>query len=209
MDDRLDDATQAFEAVYDAVPGEVAPKLALAVCAELGGDAERARRHFETVWRTDNTYASAAFGVGRARFSEGDRSGAAQALEAVPEGSRYGVIARMAAMTARVRGLEPEDALVSDTFAAAERLSTLEAELGPVRYHTVRAEVLEAVLTRRLAHPEDPVSSRHKTILGARLTERQLRLGLERSYRTLAEQLPERGVGLVDRANKVRPLTWR
>src|SRR6266542_2907349 len=36
--DHISDAKAAFEIVYDFVPGEAAPKLALAVCAELAGN---------------------------------------------------------------------------------------------------------------------------------------------------------------------------
>jgi serine/threonine-protein kinase PknG len=204
----LDEATASFEAVYDAVPGEAAPKLALAVCAELAGDSGQAADFYETVWRTDNTYASAAFGVARARFWHGDRVGAAKVLESVPEASRYAVAARLAAIMARVRLLTPGAPLVPDTLDAANRLPSLADEVGPERYYRASAEVLEAVLAWRLTNTEAG-SGRHESILGVPLTERGLRFGLERCYRALAEKVPRQGVQLVDRANKVRPWTWR
>ena len=47
-------------------------------------------------------------------------------------------------------------------------------------------------------------------LLGAELTERGLRFGLERSYRVLA-RLAQQGstrIELVERANRFRPRTW-
>ncbi|HKN53731.1 MAG TPA: tetratricopeptide repeat protein, partial [Amycolatopsis sp.] len=51
----------AFDAVYDELPGEIAPKLAMAVSAEGVGDYFGAARFYELVWRTDRSYVSAAF----------------------------------------------------------------------------------------------------------------------------------------------------
>jgi serine/threonine-protein kinase PknG len=47
-------------------------------------------------------------------------------------------------------------------------------------------------------------------VLGNDLDERGLRLGLERSYRTLARlaQVGEERIELVERANRYRPRTW-
>ena len=64
----------AFEAVYDDLPGEVAPKLALGISAEGVGDYFAAARFYELVWRTDRTYVSAAFGLARVYLAQGARS---------------------------------------------------------------------------------------------------------------------------------------
>ena len=47
-------------------------------------------------------------------------------------------------------------------------------------------------------------------LLGCEPTERALRFGLEQSYRSLARLAPDeaRRIGLVDRANEIRPRTW-
>lgn len=209
MDWELEAATTSFEAVYDALPGEAAPKLALAVCADLAGDSERAGAYFETVWRTDNAYASAAFGAARARFSRGDRVGAAKVLECVPETSRYASAAQLAAMMARVRLLDPRELLVGDTVEAANRLARLEHDVRPEQYYRTSAEVLEALLAWLLSDATAAAIDSGRTVFGAPLTERGLRLALERCYRMLAEHVPGQGVQFVDRANKARPWTWR
>lgn len=62
-----DDGTAAlsFDAVYDAFPGEPAPKLALGVCAEVLGQLDNAAEYYRLVWTTDQSYVSAAFGLAR------------------------------------------------------------------------------------------------------------------------------------------------
>ena len=48
------------------------------------------------------------------------------------------------------------------------------------------------------------------TLGGRPLVESELRLGLERTYRSLAAVAPSAGerIRLVDEANRVRPRTW-
>ena len=47
-----------------------------------------AARYYETVWRTDHSYVSAAFGLARQRVHAGDRAGAIRALDEVPPTQR-------------------------------------------------------------------------------------------------------------------------
>ena len=51
-------ATKHFTEVLDTMPGELAPKLALAATAELAGSADE-RKFYNTVWSTDNGAISA------------------------------------------------------------------------------------------------------------------------------------------------------
>ena len=46
--------------------------------------ATMAARYYETVWRTDHSYVSAAFGLARQRARAGDRAGAIAALDQIP-----------------------------------------------------------------------------------------------------------------------------
>ncbi|MGH8909407.1 MAG: tetratricopeptide repeat protein [Egibacteraceae bacterium] len=205
---RFDEADEAFEAVYDAFPGEAAPKLALAACAECRGAYPRAARYCEMVWRTDHRYVSAAFGLARARLAQHDRLGAATALESLPETSNHWVRAQLAGISARVRGWVAPDPVGSDLFEAAERLGRL--ELDPERRGHAKAEILQAVLDWVLAGSPGANGRVPMTILGHELTERGLRLGLEQSYRELASLTSSRDerVALVDMANAVRPRSW-
>src|SRR5690606_8000951 len=68
-------AALAFDAIYDAFPGEIAPKLALGLCAEVLGQLDNAAEYYRLVWSTDPSHVSAAFGLARVRFAAGDRRG--------------------------------------------------------------------------------------------------------------------------------------
>ncbi len=206
-------AAPVFDAVYDAFPGECAPKLALAVCAEVLGQPDNAAEYFGLVWTTDQTYVSAAFGLARVRMAAGDRVGAVRALESVPETSIHFIAAMAASVRARLRARDPREPLLGDLAAAADRVQRLE-QLGidPVRRETLRGEVLGCALDWVLAGsaggPRGAVP--HAVLLGSTVAERDLRLGLERSYRVLA-RLAQRGEernNLVERANRFRPRTW-
>ncbi len=59
-----DSATKHFTEVLDTLPGELAPKLALAATAELAGSADE-RKFYHTVWCSDNGVISAGFGLAR------------------------------------------------------------------------------------------------------------------------------------------------
>ncbi|MGH3978293.1 MAG: tetratricopeptide repeat protein [Pseudonocardiaceae bacterium] len=207
----LDEARDAFESVLDALPGEAAPKLALALCAERGGDHATAAHYYEIVWRTDRSYLGAAFGLARVRFALGDRAGMAAALEPVPESTRYGTTARLCALLARGRERDDGDPLIEDFFEAAERLDTL--DLDAERRGRAAVEVLETALGWQLAGRPWPSASLRRipdTVLGHELTERGLRDGVERACRALALLTPTAAerIALVDKANAVRARSW-
>ena len=70
-------------------------------------------------------------------------------------------------------------------------------------------ELLETAL--RLSATGAAMDDGRTTLAGCRLAERDLRLGLERSYRALARRAERRDerIRLVDAANRTRPRTWR
>lgn len=207
----VEDARQHFTAVLDALPGEAAPKLALALCAAREGADELAGHHYATVWRTDRSYVSAAFGLARVRFALGDIAGAATALEAVPESSRYAVTARLCAILARVRGYLAGQPPVADLFTAVEQLPSL--DLDSQRRELAIAEILEAVLAWQRAKrpwPHGQATPIPATLLGHPLDERGVRDRLEAAYRKLARlasSTAER-ITFVDKANDRRNRSW-
>ncbi|NEA23187.1 tetratricopeptide repeat protein, partial [Actinomadura bangladeshensis] len=92
--------------MYGLLPGEAAPKLALAYCRERTAPAD-AVRLYETVWRTDQSYLNAAFGLARVHLAAGDRAAAVAALDSVPRISIRYVPAQVAAVATAVRGRPP------------------------------------------------------------------------------------------------------
>jgi serine/threonine-protein kinase PknG len=84
-------------------------------------------------------------------------------------------------------------------------------ELDAARRTRIAIEVLEAARQWVVADPRRPaIAVAGKRVLGCAFTERDLRLGLERCYRSLARlsDTADQRVALVDRANSVRPVTW-
>ncbi|MCX4746342.1 serine/threonine-protein kinase PknG [Kitasatospora sp. NBC_01287] len=208
-------AAEAFDAIYDAFPGESAPKLALAVCAELLGRGDDAAEFYRLVWSTDHAYVSAAFGLARVSLAAGDRSSAVGALESVPETSSHYTAARIAGIRARLRERPGAEPLGADLLAGSAQLTALGLE--DRRREQLSVEVLDAALgwvlagrpTPTASHPL-PVGDADVRVLGHPARERELRFALERSYRVLA-RLAERSedrIELVERANRTRPRTW-
>ncbi|MFE7238869.1 tetratricopeptide repeat protein [Streptomyces sp. NPDC057580] len=220
-----DNATAAlsFDAVYDAFPGEPAPKLALGICAEVLGQLDNAAEYYHLVWATDPSFVSAAFGLARVQIAAGDRAGAVRTLESVPEASIHYTAARVAAVRARLRERAPHEPLIADLTAAADQVAGLQSfGLDAVRREQLSTEVLGTALdwvlsgspTAQPPAPQSPSQSHGpagpRMLLGSELDERGLRFGLERSYRMLA-RLAQRGderIELVERANRFRPRTW-
>jgi serine/threonine-protein kinase PknG len=201
---RADQARGAFTAVHAELPGELAPKLALALAAESTGDLAQAACWYDTVSRTDPSITSASFGLGRCQLALGNRAGALSAYERVPDSSSAYVDAQLA----RIRCLSMANgaAVTLDELLSAGAI----LEVLPVDGETrdrLTAALLETALT--MAHAPG-AQDRSVTLLGHRIDERDLRLGLERSYRALARRATTRAerIRLVDEANRTRPRTW-
>ncbi|MER5256083.1 tetratricopeptide repeat protein [Streptomyces sp. NPDC002855] len=228
-----ENAALSFDAVYDAFPGEPAPKLALGVCAEVLEQLDNAAEYYRLVWTTDPSYVSAAFGLARVQLAADDRRGAVQTLESVPEASIHYTAARVAAVRARLRhrmtsATAPSAGgsfagFLDDLTAAAGQVEALAGfGLDAVRRERLSTEVLGTALDWVLsgrhpghasappAAPAAPAGGSRTVLLGSDLDERGLRFGLERSYRTLARlaQGGEERIELVERANRFRPRTW-
>ena len=201
-----DAAGGAFSAVYDELPGELAPKLALGMASEATGDERGAASWYDIVSRTDPAFTAATFGLARCLLHEGERDGALAAYDRVPEAAS----AYVEAQTARIHCLRTPngsaDGRAAELLAAGEILEAL-----PIRGEQrarLKAELLEAAL--EMVQRREAFDDGRTNLLGHRFLERDLRLGVETSYRELARwasSSTER-IELVDRANEVRPRTW-
>jgi serine/threonine-protein kinase PknG len=195
-------ARAAFNAVYGQVPGELAPKLALAVACELSGELDVAESLYSTCVRTDANYtAPAAFGLARIRTGRKELGGAVAALDLIPATNRAFVEARQlrAGLLARSgRGLPG----LADALASIESIT-----IDPLDRASLRAEVLDSALREVLAKGPQP----QLRIGGLSAAEPDLRDGLEGAYRQLAALATDRAerVRLVDAANGVRRWTAR
>ncbi|WP_433475777.1 tetratricopeptide repeat protein [Spirillospora sp. CA-142024] len=201
------EAVAVFNDLYDLAPGEQAPKLALAFCHETLGDMTSAGYFYETVWRTDPTHVSAAFGLARTRLAADDRGSAERVLDSVPRISSHYLAAQLAAVAVTVRGRRPGELNAPVLIEAGRRLASL--RLDTERAAAFAAEVLEAALTWVRADRGPAPSGVRQQVLETELDEQPLRKRLEDTYRVLAKLADSSGHrhAMVKRANAVRPRT--
>ncbi|MGJ5832577.1 tetratricopeptide repeat protein [Streptomyces ossamyceticus] len=208
---QVQSAEAEFAAAYAALPGESAPKLALAFCAEYRSAAEdRTEAYYEAVWRRDRTQGSAAFGLARLHLRRGDRARAVAVLDEVPTTSRHYDAARVAAvrvLTGRLAGAGPTVDELADADRRLERLAGPAQHLvGGAAWDRLVTEVRENALACRPPGgwgPRFPAGD----VFGPLDTHGALSTRLSGSLRRLADQAGsavERGE-LLDRAYAVLP----
>ncbi|GAC79402.1 serine/threonine protein kinase [Gordonia malaquae] len=217
-------AYDRFHEVLEAMPGEVAPKLAVAGTAELIGywlsaddfitneqaaQVERwydiARQAYHDLWLTDHGIVTAAFGFARMLLAEGEIGPAIEPLDEVPMTSRHYGTAQISAILALVHGRPGEELTKEELFEAANRFSSIGYD--DPRRRRLKLIILGSALGWIDANP-DP--GQCGEFLGFPFTEQGLRAGTERSLRELARATRDNRAHrflLVDLANLVRPAT--
>jgi serine/threonine-protein kinase PknG len=195
--------------VYFDLPGEIAPKLALGMAAEISGNLDLAIHMYDLVSRTDSNYISATFGLARCFRSKGDRKAAVGALDRIPQSSATFVRSRVEAARILI-GLDESNRRssvpdVADLEAASILCDSLVLE-GANRYilhQAVLTSALDCLLLKK-----NRAAVKGKKILGSVLDETHVRLELERSLRTLARMNNgDERIRLIDEANQMRPRT--
>lgn len=200
---KFKEAQAVFDQVYFDLPGELAPKLGIAIAAELAGNYKLAIQLYELVCRTDPSYLSAVFGLARCQYSLKNRQAAVAALERVPQTSSLYTRARIEAARLLIRNDHTSPG-AAELSAAAVAIEALKLE-GIERYHLTQ-QVLETALNLVTAKTLPPAST--TMILGQTLEEISLRQGLEKVLRSLAHLATGADkIRLVDQANQVRPRT--
>ena len=198
----FESAQSSFNAVYGQVPGELAPKLALALACERGGEGDIAEGLYQTCASTDANYvAAAAFGMARIRAGRGDVPGAVQALDLVPSTSRSYPEAR------RLRALQLYES-GRGLPALSQAMDSIDGvQLDP----RDRGELTAQILERAISEVGKNGATTHAKVGAYEAQEDSLRDGLEETYRQLAgiETNEARRYALVDKANAVRRWTLR
>jgi serine/threonine-protein kinase PknG len=210
----LRSAVACFERVVAALPGEAGPKLASAATAELlldtdnAPNAERLRqsaeRYYRTLWRTDHSMVSAAFGLARQLAARDDRAGAIDVLDQVPLTSRHYAEAQLTSVLILLDGRPVDEITEADLRDGARRVGLL-AETEP-RALQMRARVFGTALDWLRAGATPTTDA----ILGQSFDQRGLRAGIEGVLRELARHSPRRRhrYTLVDLSNSIRPPSW-
>jgi len=190
-------AAAAFDRCRSEVPGELAPKLAAAAAAEGAEDLAAAAALYQVVVAVDPGYVTAARGLARCRAATGDVAGALAAYDRIPTTHRAHAAAQVEAVHTLVAAGHFVDA--SGRLAALPVDSRRQAELEATLFESALAALSAGAL----------VPSRGDRLGGRELDERGLRLGAEEALRRLARLTPDddQRTAIVDRANRIRPLT--
>ncbi|MEO7058963.1 MAG: tetratricopeptide repeat protein, partial [Lapillicoccus sp.] len=195
-------AQSAFNAVYGQVPGELAPKLALAYSCETSGELDIAENLYAACARTDANYTpAAAFGMARLRHQRRDLAGAVEALDLIPSTSRAYALARQARAD-----LLAQPGVGLDALAQAH--SSIEGVLmDPADRARLEVRIYDNGLAAVSASGEVP----GLRVGGHLATAKGMREALETSLRQLARLSPSKAerIRLVDEANAVRPWSLR
>jgi len=197
-------ARKLFDQVYFDLPGEIAPKLALGMAAELAGDLAVARQMYDLVSRTDPGFVSSVFGLARCFAKERDRRASVAALERIPAASALFVRSRVeAARTLVHRDAKFPVPSLEDLISASAMAESL--ALDGMEKFTLASQILASAV--ELAASGKQAANGAK-ILGQPVEERSLRFGLESSYRSMARLATgDERIWFIDRANLVRPRT--
>lgn len=191
-------ARKAFNAVYGQVPGELGPKLALALACELSNSRDIAEEMYTICARSDAAYVpQAAFGLARLRLARGDLEGVQEGLTLVPPNSSAYPLARQHWAEALISGPRTIDDIGHslDTVETAGFPRRRRAELTVEAYR----KGLELIGT---SGPKPGIK-----IGGQPATEDGMKSGLEAALRTLASTTDNHleRIRLVDEANAIRP----
>jgi serine/threonine-protein kinase PknG len=201
---RAREAAALFDQIYSEEPGELAPKLALAIACEMASDPKTATRYYDVVSRTDMGFTSASFGMARCLATTGDRTGAVAAYQRVPQTSDRYVEAQMALARTLLQSTPVAPGIEEMTQASA----TLTAlSLDDLQLHSLSAELLRIAVTQLEANAVTVTAGLQ--LLGQPVEGRALRLGLERELRACAHfaKTVDEKIELIDQANSARPRT--
>ena len=198
-------AKAAFSAVHRQVPGELGPKLALAVACENGELPEVAERLYATCASTDAAYAApSAFGMARVRAAAGDTAGAVRALDLVPTTSRGYPESRQLRADVLLAGSSGDLAVLDQALTS---IGSVRMDPGERQRYTVR--ILRHALDAVMRGSASPAGAARPTVGGIEAREDALRDALENSYRALARDADNLGdrIVLVNQANAIRNRT--
>jgi serine/threonine-protein kinase PknG len=196
-------AVAHFERVLDDLPGELAPRQALAQALELEGDSESALVHYALISQVDPTCVGATFGLARCLLQQGNRAAAADAFRRVPATSN--LYAHAQVELARTLLLaQPE---VDDLRHAAHAIANAQASRETVEVHQLAADLYRCAVERLGGGLAPPKAG--ELLLDAPWNARALRRAAERELRRCAELSTEVAdrIRFVDAANRARPWT--
>jgi serine/threonine-protein kinase PknG len=194
-----------FDAVYSELPGELAPKLGLAMAAELVSDFDSAIRLYDLVSTVDPNYTTAAFGLARCMAAAKDRRAAVEAYARVPNLSIAFVPSRLRQVRTLIQG-KPAEPGKKDLVDAADTLQSLHLD-GFERYRLEADIFLKAIWLLDNGRLQVDATA---NLMGQPINNvDKLRERAEAALRSCAKfaHSKDEVLKLIDEANSVRPRT--
>jgi len=215
---RIPEAQKRFDYVYSELPGELMPKLALAMCAEsvcedsiqsniqlaLNNFAS-AKRCYKVISKTDHTISPAIFGLARCMLREKKRGGAVEALRKIPPTSNQYHNAQAAAVRALIVPMAGLPTQKEHLVQAGTIIEVMAIE--GYEKHRLCADLL---LTAIRVAEAPGFQAEQEMILNTPLWPYRLREAAEKHLRICAcfVQSERQRCRLVDEANNVRMVTF-
>jgi Serine/threonine protein kinase len=196
-------AKNEFEKVYFEMPGEVAPKLAIGYCAELGGVLIEAENYYTRVSKVDPNNTTACFGLARCLRRKGDIVGASNALNAVP--ANHSMYSQSRIMLAEILMMDQKSMNEQALDQLSQVVGSISIEGGIV--HQLMAKVLTCAVN--MIEGKVVTENSANKVLGCDMRINSLRKAAEAEYRKAAHfaETKKDKIFWVDLANSVRPVT--
>ena len=191
-----------FERCYFEVPGELAPRLAMGMAAEMAGKFDQALPYYDRVGQVDPSFASAHAGAARCLAQVGQLRDAVAMLRRVPSSHALHDKAQLAIGEMLLNHPDAIDGTAMRQCEAA--VHSVLGKDGAAYQIAGRLLALAVDLGGQMSWPPGA------TFLGAEFVEVSLRLGAEEQFRQAARQARSEVERLhwVTQANQVRPVTW-
>jgi serine/threonine-protein kinase PknG len=198
---RGDDAMGQLERCYFEMPGELAPRLAMGMAAEIAGNAELALSYYDRVGQVDPAFVSAHAGAARCHAASGRLADAVAMLQRVPAAHALHLQTQLAIGELLLAHPERVDGAVMKQGETAVQAAL--GNGGAAFQVAGRLCALALRYAQKLSWPE------RVPFLGLEFSERGLRLGAEKQFRLAARQSTSDAdrVYWVSQANGIRPVT--
>ena len=194
-------ALRYIDRCYSALPGELAPRLAMGLAAEIASDVEVALIYYDRVGRVDPSFVSAHTGGARCLAQLGRLQEAITFLQRVPVS--HALYSQAQLSVGELLLAYPHSVDLNIMQIAESVIRSIFGQGGSVFQMTARLITLLVERTKSATWPCEA------TFLGVEYTEYALRLAAEKQFRQaakLASSRPERHYW-VDHANRVRPVS--
>lgn len=197
------EAKNEFGMVYFEMPGELAPKLAIAFAEEVMGNKIEAIDFYNRVAKVDPTYTTACFGLARCYQEISDTTEAVNALNRIPSNHSLYTQSRIASVKLLMQNEKQLNQSIIEQ--AAQTIEAISVEGGIL--HQLSAKLLCCVIS--LITKGSMIESANDKLLGCNMIVNDLRKQAENEYRKSARYAvnAEEKILLVNLANTVRPLT--